>query len=203
MTGEEPGAGSGRDRASNRHPGQPDCSTSGVAPASTTLLPFSGYWERASSRIDAIRRGIPSHERTADRRTPPSRKQRVRDASAWRIWTRSGSRARCGVPGSVAVETEEGCGSSLTVRLPLDPPSADPDPHSRGTGCMLHIEEVERLLLTRLLQGAVREVRRERWVTETDEVRTLIKLREDLLRGVLERVQTAAGVRHEGNDWRR
>jgi hypothetical protein len=68
---------------------------------------------------------------------------------------------------------------------------------------MLHIEEVERLLLTRLLQGAVREVRRERWVTETDEVRTLIKLREDLLRGVLERVQTAAGVRHEGNDWRR
>jgi hypothetical protein len=54
---------------------------------------------------------------------------------------------------------------------------------------LLHMKDEERALLIRLLQRAVREVRHELSITDTDEVRALIKPREILLRGLLERVQ--------------
>ena len=59
---------------------------------------------------------------------------------------------------------------------------------------LVHIGEEERTLLVRLLRRAISDVRYELSITQTGEVRALIKPREALLTGLLERVQTAADV---------
>jgi hypothetical protein len=56
----------------------------------------------------------------------------------------------------------------------------------------VHIGEEERALLMRLLRRAIGEVRYELSITQTDEVRALIKPREALLTGLLDRFGTAA-----------
>jgi signal transduction histidine kinase len=89
--------------------------------------------------------------------------------------------------GALTVKSEEGRGSSFTVRLPLEP-----TPAGTCSDIPLHIKEEERALLIRLLQRAAREVRHELSITDTEEVRALIKPREDLVSGLLGRVQTAA-----------
>lgn len=65
---------------------------------------------------------------------------------------------------------------------------------------LVHIGEEERMLLVRLLRRAIRDVRYELSVTQTDDVRELIKPREALLTGLLERVQTAANVSRNQSD---
>jgi len=59
---------------------------------------------------------------------------------------------------------------------------------------VVHIGEEERALLVPLLRRAISEVRYELSVTQTREVRALIRPREALLSGLLERIQTTADV---------
>ena len=62
----------------------------------------------------------------------------------------------------------------------------------RSTVSVLHLDNEERTLLIRLLQRAMREVQDELAITETNDVKALIKPREILLRGLLNRIQIPA-----------